>query len=200
MQAKIDEYTPLEEIIKISVGTDHVLALRRDGKVYAWGRNTSGQLGIGNTEDSKYAKEVVTEEGIVLNNIVDISCGANTSTAIDKDGNVYVWGNGTNGEIGNNEFISKLIAVKANIKNVIKIETGEGNISALSTSGALYNWGKNTNGQNGINSVDNTSYPMKSALEVVEVSNGYAHSNLKKVDGKIYGAGSTENRKTWLDR
>ena len=70
----IDEDTILNNILKISVGTDHVLALAKDGKVYSWGLNTNGQLGINNTESSNYAKIVLGEDGAsYLNGIVDIS-------------------------------------------------------------------------------------------------------------------------------
>ncbi|HPX11309.1 MAG TPA: hypothetical protein PKW20_03435, partial [Syntrophales bacterium] len=33
----------------IAGGSDHSIALRNDGTVFAWGRNTSGQLGDGTT-------------------------------------------------------------------------------------------------------------------------------------------------------
>lgn len=57
-QVKIDENTPLENIVKISAGANHVLALSKDGKVYALGQGASGQLGQNNTENSNYAKVV----------------------------------------------------------------------------------------------------------------------------------------------
>ena len=52
VQVKIDENTYLTNVIKISVGEEHVLALTKEGKVYAWGANTYGQLGIGTTTES----------------------------------------------------------------------------------------------------------------------------------------------------
>lgn len=59
VQVKIDESTNLTNVIKISAGTNHVLALTKDGKVYSWGANGYGNLGIGNTENSNYAKPVI---------------------------------------------------------------------------------------------------------------------------------------------
>ncbi len=44
VQVKINAETNLENVIKISAGTNHSLALTKDGKVYAWGENKYGQL------------------------------------------------------------------------------------------------------------------------------------------------------------
>ena len=38
------------ELIYISAGSRHVLAVNTDGDVFAWGDNSDGQLGIGETE------------------------------------------------------------------------------------------------------------------------------------------------------
>jgi len=38
---------------KIATGKNHVLALTTKGKIYAWGKNSKGQLGIGSKGDKK---------------------------------------------------------------------------------------------------------------------------------------------------
>lgn len=51
------------------------LHLAKTGTVYAWGQNEHGELGINNNETSKFAKQVLNEEGTdKLSNIVDITC------------------------------------------------------------------------------------------------------------------------------
>jgi alpha-tubulin suppressor-like RCC1 family protein len=45
-------------IIAISAGGNHSLALSKDGKVYATGRNKNGQLGLGDATDSNTFTEV----------------------------------------------------------------------------------------------------------------------------------------------
>ena len=72
-QVQIDEDTKLENVVKIAVGTDHALAITKQGRVYAWGDNTYGQLGQNNTKSSNYAKIVLGEDGAsYLGDIVDI--------------------------------------------------------------------------------------------------------------------------------
>jgi len=41
-----------DPVVAVTAGNAHSLALTRSGAVYAWGANTSGQLGDGNTTDS----------------------------------------------------------------------------------------------------------------------------------------------------
>lgn len=102
---------------------------------------------------------------------MDISAGAYGSAAVDKDGKVYVWGNGTNGEIGNSAKVSKSLPTMVNIKNVVKVTMGQGHVSVLTTEGTVWAWGLNTSGQLGINNGTTTTWPMKTALKVTDVQN-----------------------------
>src|SRR5262245_66162679 len=38
-------------VAQVSVGSQHVIALTTDGRVFAWGLNNLGQLGLGDTSD-----------------------------------------------------------------------------------------------------------------------------------------------------
>lgn len=187
----MDEDTQLANVIKIAVGTDHVLALTQNGKVYSWGLNDNGQLGSNDTNSSAYAKAVLGEDGTnYLTNIVDISAGAYGSVAIDKDGNLYVWGKGSDGQIGNGAKDAKYLPTKNTIQKAIQVSmSGRGSVSVLTAEGVVWSWGYNGTGLLGINCLQNTSYPMKTALNVMEVSFATYHSVIKKVDGMLYGAG-----------
>lgn len=190
VQVKIDEDTNLSNIIKISVGTDHVLALSKDGKVYAWGLNTYGQLGQNNTTSTNYAKVVFGGDGAsYLSNIVDISAGAYGSIALEKNGNVYVWGNGTYGEMGNKTTTSSNLPIKTTVEHGIQVSIGGGDVGVLTSEGVVWSWGRNTHGQHGINCSTNTTYPMKTALNVTELSKGGYHTTVKKIDGTVYSVG-----------
>jgi len=101
----------LSNIIAISAGDEHVLALEaleQGGKVYAWGRNKYGQLGNGKSgENEKETSPIVVQKNpgtpTDLTNIVYIDAGFNHSMAMDKDGNIWVWGYNFYGQLGLND-------------------------------------------------------------------------------------------------
>ena len=190
VQVKIDENTYLTNVIKISVGEEHVLALTKEGKVYAWGANTYGQLGQNNTNDSNYAKAVLKEGGSgYLDRIVDISAGSYGSIAINEFGWVYVWGNGTYGEIGNSSITSNYTPVKNTLNTGISASMGLGHATALGQNGTVYTWGGNTYGELGIGNTTNSATVLKVAEEVTQVSASGYETILEKIDGNLYGTG-----------
>lgn len=75
--------------VSIVGGERHTLALLEDGTVWAWGENTTGQLG-NYTVDSVTAMPI---QVIGLENVVEIAAAGNTSYAIKSNGVLYGWGN-----------------------------------------------------------------------------------------------------------
>jgi len=80
-------------IIQIATGRAHILALDTSGKVYSWGRNDYGQLGLGSRGKSDKGKDKPTLIGKLKKEICQIFAGETQSFAITKEGEVYAWGN-----------------------------------------------------------------------------------------------------------
>jgi alpha-tubulin suppressor-like RCC1 family protein len=78
----------LDEIIAISGGHHHTIALRRDGTAWSWGSNSYGQLGNGRVSE----KSTVPIQISGLSGVKDITASANRSFAVLKNGSVNVWG------------------------------------------------------------------------------------------------------------
>ncbi len=83
------------------------VALDNLGKVWAWGTNTSGELGLGKTSNLELPSQVPN-----LRNIVDIAAGSGFSLALDKDGNVWAWGNNSKGQLGLGDKTDRLSPTK----------------------------------------------------------------------------------------
>ena len=83
----------------IAAGANHSLATNKAGELYAWGENTKGQLGLGH--DMTSIQESPAKIGTVKN-WKSIAVGAinNHSLAISKAGELYAWGEDTNGRLG----------------------------------------------------------------------------------------------------
>lgn len=86
---------PVDNIIQISA-INHCLLLRADGTVYGFGWNHFGQLGLNHTEYKIYIPTIIPE----LNNIISVSAGFHHSMVLDKDGQIYVFGDNNAGQLG----------------------------------------------------------------------------------------------------
>jgi alpha-tubulin suppressor-like RCC1 family protein len=80
----------------VSVGCDHACALEKDGSVWCWGGNESGQLGRGNTSITPSPAQV---PGITGAAGVAVGCGH--TCAWTTDGKASCWGKNDHGQIGN---------------------------------------------------------------------------------------------------
>ncbi|MFZ2960088.1 MAG: hypothetical protein WA705_24670 [Candidatus Ozemobacteraceae bacterium] len=103
----IDRMTPIEnfppsgeKIRGICAGSEHALALTASGKVYSWGHNDFGQLGVGATTTTFLTSPYQVKGALQNKTITGIAAGDDHSLAIDSDGYVYSWGLRTDGRVG----------------------------------------------------------------------------------------------------
>lgn len=73
--------------VNVSGGYAHGLAVWSDGTVTGWGYNKYGQVGDGTTIDQYIPKKIAG-----LTDIVQTAAGSNASFALDKNGEVWAWG------------------------------------------------------------------------------------------------------------
>lgn len=87
------------EIVMVSAGTSHTMALSRDGKVYVWGQNQYGQLGINDTLSRQ--TPVKLEPSLFQNDpVVFIAAGPFHSAAVTRNGLLFTWGCNRDGQLG----------------------------------------------------------------------------------------------------
>lgn len=93
--------------LRIEVGIAHSCALVNDHgnkKVYCWGDNKRGQLGINSKTTQKSSNPVPVHVGVgglpPTESVVDIAAGANRGCAIMTNKRSYCWGLNDNGQIG----------------------------------------------------------------------------------------------------
>jgi alpha-tubulin suppressor-like RCC1 family protein len=101
---KKDALTPLGSNASIgaslSLGGAHSCALVSDRSVWCWGRNTMGQLGIGNTNATYFASKV-TAFG-AGSDVLGVSAGKEHTCYLRWGGEVNCAGNQLGGRLGNN--------------------------------------------------------------------------------------------------
>ncbi len=185
----------LTDIVAINRGYDHMLLLKNDGSVLAFGNNKNGQLGDGSSANSDTA---VTVQG--LSEVVQISAAV-SSYAVDKDGRLWAWGNNKYGQLGqgtsDNEVHNTPVEVVFD-EAVISVASGKGHALALTQSGKVYAWGLNASSQVGMRPRDTSTIdePWENFVLTPKLIPGlddavaiWANGNqsfVKRADGKIY--------------
>ncbi|CBY22026.1 unnamed protein product [Oikopleura dioica] len=84
------------DVVKISAGYKHVLALTSDGNVYSWGCGELGRLGHGG-QGSEFSPKKITS---LQEKIKEIYAGYDSSFFIGISGNMYVCGSNRDNKIG----------------------------------------------------------------------------------------------------
>lgn len=153
VQVKTDSNTYLTNVVKISAGNDHALALTKSGKVYAWGNNNVGQLGNGTSTRSLYAKEVLNENGSApISNIIDISTGSKRSYILDDKGEAYSFGYGYHGALAHQSNSNSTLPTKIlESENTVRVIGANAGIALLMGDGSIKTAGYNNYGTIGQN-------------------------------------------------
>ena len=184
----------LTDIVRVSGGNGHCLALDSHGDVYAWGNNHRGQLGDGTTESRDAPVQVSGLAGIV-----DVAAGTIHSLAAGADGTVYAWGCNSYGELGNGEMLSMSTEpqVVQSLTGVVQVSAGNETSMALTQKGEVYTWGYGEYGQlgNGTCEIACTATIKVDALpqDVVYIASGMYHNLAVTSDGALYTWGRNKN-------
>lgn len=134
----------------VGIGTSHMCAIASDDKVYCWGGGSFGRLGNGSLSASSSPVAAVIPGGLTVKSL---STSQNTNCVIASNDQVYCWGYGSAGNIGNGSSTNQtsptavsaaLLAGKTVTSLSIKNDT-----ACVVADGEAYCWGSNTNGRIG---------------------------------------------------
>ena len=194
--------TPWPPDAGISSGFSHACTIS-GGRAYCWGDNTYGQLGSNSTTASATPVAVYTGGALSGVTLTQISSGQYYTCALSSAGNVYCWGQGTSGQLGNgstsgNSDVPVAVTGLSSV-TVTQISAGGGHACALTSAGTAYCWGTDNDGQLGNNStagpfgspqaVTASGLPSGAVFVQVSVSNGANTCGLIST-GAVYCWGS----------
>jgi len=133
--------------VTCSAGTTAVIS--DAGEVFMFGNNRFGQCGIGNRD--AFVWEPTCLSGIE-DIIVDVALGFQHGLALTNKGEVFAWGKGERGQLGNSMSVEdkdkirespvKLSQTFFNDEKLRKISCGFNSSIALTDSGKVFVWGK----------------------------------------------------------
>ncbi|KAJ1962860.1 hypothetical protein IWQ62_003395 [Dispira parvispora] len=145
-----------DEIVDLSVGADHVLALTRYGEVYAWGNGQQHQIGRRIIERRK--RNGLRPVKLGLKNVVHIGTGAFHSFAVTQKGELYTWGLnnfhqcGVDPEDGGDEPVVPMPTLVRSLSHtkVRQVMGGVHHTMVLTEDGAVYGFGRSDSHQVGL--------------------------------------------------
>ena len=172
------------------------MALKSDGTVWAWGRNTYGQLGIGSTTEKKTPIQLGSLSGVIA-----IAAGTFHSIALKSDGTVWAWGVNKYGQLGDNTTTTRLSPVQVinttggGFTGIMAIAAGGWHNLVIKTDNTVWTWGLNDNGQLGINSITNKLTPVKvtTLINIDAIAAGKYHSAAHRSDCTVWTWGQNTN-------
>ncbi|CAA6664323.1 unnamed protein product [Spirodela intermedia] len=130
-------------VVSVACGGAHTLFLTEKGHVYATGLNNFGQLGImiGATHSLAPLKVSSLPEKIIL-----ISAGYHHSAAVTENGELYVWGNNSSGQLGLGKRAESIVSVPTRLDClagvcVKNVALGSEHSIAVTDDGNVLSWG-----------------------------------------------------------
>ncbi|MGK3960039.1 MopE-related protein [Sorangium sp. So ce118] len=172
----------LPAIKAVAAGGSHSLALDVGGHVWAWGLNSSGQLGTrakGSTPQTTPVQIQIPGSPTIR----ALAAGLAYSVALDDAGTIWTWGNNAYAQIGNNSSGGEVLTPYAVMVTggAKAVSAGFYHVLAVSRSGAVWTWGRNNFGQIGDGAGGTTvlrKAPYQVAIDgaVEAVAGGASHS------------------------
>ena len=140
----------------VGAGDNHSLVVTSTGAIYAFGKNNFGQLGNGTTNNSLSPVLVKLPTGVKATAAAAGGVsptakvpGEDYSIALTGSGQVYAWGGGANGDLGNGGTSNSSVPVRSKLPSGVvatQIGAGPNFAHALTSAGDVYFWGSESNG------------------------------------------------------
>jgi alpha-tubulin suppressor-like RCC1 family protein len=179
---------------QIAAGSSHTVAIDKNGKVWAWGLFSSGQLG----DTSDISRRTPVSVLGAVKTFCQIAGGFCYTVAIDKNGRAWGWGLNNNGQLGDNSVTSRLtpVSVLGAVKTFCQIAAGSSHTIAIDKNGQAWAWGLNGNGRLGDNSTTSRRTPV-SVLGAVktfcQIAAAGAHTVAIDKNGRAWAWGFNSN-------
>jgi len=190
-------------IIQVSAGDVHSVALMEDGTVWTWGDNAfegntavykefQDRLSISTNSSPESNKPKIKK--VDIKDVIAIEAGSFMTAAIKNDGSLWTWGYNIYGALGNGvDFATLDIEFEIDskpykiMKNVKSVSLGSSWGMALKKDGSLWTWGLDMHGNLGYGKkVSHNCKPVKIMDDVVEAEAGSHHGIALKSDGTVW--------------
>lgn len=181
----------LKNIVQVACSDTHSICVEEDGKLWGFGTNSKGELGIG---DNPKIVHVPTQIEIVP--IFKAECGDNFTICLDKEG--FLWSFGTNysGKLGLGEGITSQSHPKQIpfYQNICDLSVGEDSTLFIDRDNSVFGFGKNNSGKLGLKNSFYFTPTLVSCIPdtIKTIVSGENHTLILLNDGSVLGIGKSD--------
>ena len=191
-----DKCTPIsifgikKTFCKITSGMNFTSGIDKDGQVWGWGRNISGQLGDNSVTLRFTPVSILGNKKTFC--VIDIN--THITVGIDKDGQVWSWGYNTFGILGDNSTIDQCtpVSIHGMKKTFCAIGSTTYHTSGIDKDGQVWSWGRNQVGELGTNSNVSQCTPVSilgNKKTFCKINGGTMDTSVIDKDGQVWAWG-----------
>jgi alpha-tubulin suppressor-like RCC1 family protein len=181
----------------IAVGGYYTFARTTDGRLWAWGLNAAGQLGIGDNDNRDFPTLIENDDQGIFADINLITTGLIHALACKTNGTIWSWGQNDYGQLGLGDTISANFPFQISTdSDWVEITVGSAHTLALKTNGTLWAWGLNGWGQLGLGDGVDRYTPSQIGTDSdwsIAFTAGSAHTLALKTNGTLWAWGGNES-------
>uniref|UniRef100_A0A3B3VU76 Serine/threonine-protein kinase Nek8 n=1 Tax=Poecilia latipinna TaxID=48699 RepID=A0A3B3VU76_9TELE len=201
-QPKIVEALLGYELVQVSCGASHVVAVTNEREVFAWGRGDNGRLGLGTQDTHNSPQQVCLPAELEAQKVV---CGVDCSMVVSTQWNILACGSNrfnklgldmiTAGEEPNHvnqvEEVHSYTPVQSaplNSERIVYVDIGTAHSVAVTEEGRCYTFGSNQHGQMGCSSrrTSRVPYQVLGLKDITLAACGDAFTLAIGAEGEVY--------------
>ncbi|KAJ0179687.1 hypothetical protein K1T71_004278 [Dendrolimus kikuchii] len=187
-----------DPIVAISCGDEHSAVICQNGRVFVFGGNSWGQLGLGH-------KDEVTRPSCVKwlkpHRAMFVACGRAHTVFVTDENAVYTVGCNDEGQLGTGDMDHHTVPQAVELEEIIAIKqvsAGSNHTALLTDDGRVFMCGSNSEGQLGLGEDTRSAIKfteLKFMEKIAFVECGYYHTVFITSNGAVFVTGDNENQK-----
>ncbi|XP_043510230.1 X-linked retinitis pigmentosa GTPase regulator-like [Frieseomelitta varia] len=196
-----------DPVVSITCGDEHSAVICQTGRLFVFGSNDWGQLGLGH---KNHISKPSCVKALKPEKVTHVACGRAHTLICTGSQKIFACGSDQEGQLGRgvsaigDSTSTPVLVYDSGLagSKIVQITAGSHHSLALTSDGGVFAWGSNLEGQLGLPDVSGlVNKPTKVHIPepVKQISAGYYHSTFLTESGLVYVCGESESGKLGID-
>ncbi|XP_031837623.2 uncharacterized protein LOC116429160 isoform X1 [Nomia melanderi] len=196
-----------DPVVSITCGDEHSAVICQTGRLFVFGSNDWGQLGLGH---KNHISKPSCVKILKPEKVTHVACGRAHTLICTGAQKIFACGSDQEGQLGRgtsaigDSASSPVLVYDTGLAGpeIVQIAAGSHHSLALTSDGGVFAWGSNLEGQLGLPDVSGlVNKPTKVQIPepVKQISAGYYHSSFLTESGLVYVCGESESGKLGVE-